>query len=136
MEQLTINITPEVKAALQQRAAANGQNIKDFVEHLVSQQALSGMTDQLTAEEKRLLTEYLNQEYENTVGATGRRRRLDWLKAHQAEYAGQYVALDGDGLVGCGATLREAAQAARQQGVEHPFLVYVFPPDSAPFGGW
>jgi Tfp pilus assembly protein PilO len=49
MEQLTINITPEAKAALQQRAAANGQDIKDFVEQMVNQQALRPTLDELLA---------------------------------------------------------------------------------------
>lgn len=52
-----------------------------------------------------------------------RRRRLEWLKAHREEYAGQYVALDGDRLVGEGATIREAREEALQNGVANPFLV-------------
>lgn len=51
------------------------------------------------------------------------RRRLEWLKAHREEYAGLYVALDGDKLVGQGATMREAREQAIENGVDNPFLV-------------
>src|SRR6266850_910364 len=50
-----------------------------------------------------------------------RERRLDWLKAHREEYAGQYVAMAGDVLVGHGRTIREAHERAKENGVENPF---------------
>lgn len=40
MAQITITISPEVKAALQQEAAERGQGIQDLVEQIVSQQVL------------------------------------------------------------------------------------------------
>lgn len=52
-----------------------------------------------------------------------RQQQLEWLKAHREEYAGQYVALDGDRLVGHGKTILEARAQARQNGVENPFLM-------------
>src|SRR5260370_22550347 len=51
-----------------------------------------------------------------------RQERLEWLKAHREEYAGQYVALAGNVLVGHGPTIREAHEQARQAGVQNPFL--------------
>jgi hypothetical protein len=45
MEQLTINITPEARDALQKRANENGQRIEDLVEQIVNQQALRPMLD-------------------------------------------------------------------------------------------
>lgn len=55
-----------------------------------------------------------------------RRSQIEWLKAHRDEYAGQYVALDGDVLVGHGATIREAREQAKQNGMNNPFLTRVF----------
>jgi len=55
-----------------------------------------------------------------------RQSQIEWLKAHRDEYAGQYVALDGDVLVGHGATIREAHEQAKQNGAENPFLTRVF----------
>jgi len=65
-----------------------------------------------------------------------RAQHLTWLKAHREEYSGQYVALDGDRLVGSGETLREANEQAQRQGVTQPFLVHISSEQSAPFGGW
>ena len=73
---------------------------------------------------------------DQTAAAVKRAQRMAWLKAHREEYAGQYVALDGDRLVGAGATIREAHEQARQQGVEHPFLTHISSVNDAPFGGW
>ncbi len=53
-------------------------------------------------------------------------RQLLWLKNNREQYAGQYVALDGERLVGHGATIREANEQAKQNGVEKPFLMRVF----------
>jgi hypothetical protein len=65
-----------------------------------------------------------------------RRQHSEWLKAHREEYAGQYVALDGDRLVGQGRTLKEASEQARQSGVANPFLVRVTSENEVLFGGW
>ena len=65
-----------------------------------------------------------------------RGRRLDWLKAHREEYAGQYVALDGDVLVGHGATIAEAHEQAKRKGVQFPFLVRLISENEVLFGGW
>jgi len=103
----------------------------------------------LTPEEKLELARFLVQEAtsvlqrdaseshrEPDAPAEKRARRMAWLKAHREEYAGQYVALDGDRLVGSGATIREAHNQARRHGVPDPFLTHVSSASDAPFGGW
>ena len=65
-----------------------------------------------------------------------RQRRLEWLKLHREEFAGQYVALDGEVLVGHGATIREAHQQAKEKGVENPFLVRLTSESEVLFAGW
>jgi hypothetical protein len=72
---------------------------------------------------------------ENSDDGT-RERRLEWLKSHREEYAGQYVALAGDVLVGYGPTIREAHEQARQKGVENPFLVRLTSESEILFAGW
>ncbi len=67
---------------------------------------------------------------------TKRRQRVEWLKLHEAEYAGKYVALDGDQLLGVGATYPQAAQAAQAAGVQRAYIDYVPVPGSVGFGGW
>jgi uncharacterized protein DUF5678 len=68
--------------------------------------------------------------------ALRRAQHLAWLKSHREEYAGKYVALDGDRLVGSGSSIREAHEQALREGVDHPFLVHVSSENEAPFGGW
>jgi hypothetical protein len=65
-----------------------------------------------------------------------RQERLQWLKSHREEYAGQYVALDGVVLVGHGRTIREAHEQARQNGVENPFLMRLTSESDVLFAGW
>jgi hypothetical protein len=62
-----------------------------------------------------------------------------WLKAHGAEYAGQWVALDGHRLIAHSndpRTVFAAVREARQAGVKSPFITRIDSPDDLPFGGW
>ena len=65
-----------------------------------------------------------------------RTRELAWLAAHEEEYAGQWVFLEGDRLVAHGddpLLFREIANAER---IEVPFIVHVRK-DRGPFmGAW
>ncbi|MCC6362611.1 MAG: hypothetical protein IT165_03755 [Bryobacterales bacterium] len=59
----------------------------------------------------------------------------EWLVQHEKDYAGQWVALDGQRLVACGTEGKEVFQRAKEAGVQSPFLVFV-EEGSQPFGGW
>jgi hypothetical protein len=65
-----------------------------------------------------------------------RRLEQQWLSQHGAEYAGQWVALDGDCLLSYGTDGRVVLSEARRAGVVVPFVVRVDAPDELPFGGW
>ena len=62
--------------------------------------------------------------------------RTRWLRDHRTEYAGQWVAFDGDQLVCHGTNNRDVLAEARQRGVKVPFVTYIEPLDALPFGGW
>lgn len=119
----------------------------------MSDQEISALKDQLaslTPQEKLELARFLTEQVDSGppsvtpgTGATNantpalkRAQHLAWLKAHREEYAGKYVALDGDRLVGSGSSIREAHEQARRGGIDHPFLVHVSSVNDAPFGGW
>lgn len=114
------------------------------ISHLKEQ--LAALTPQEKLELARFLTDQArldvpapNSETDSTdhgSSANERAQHLAWLIAHREQYAGQYVALDGDRLAGSGATLREAHEQAQRQGVAQPFLVHVSSEQDAPFGGW
>lgn len=59
-----------------------------------------------------------------------------WLAEHGHEYAGQWVALDGDKLLAHGESSHEVYDAVRDSGVQLPLVVRVDPTDRLPFGGW
>jgi Family of unknown function (DUF5678) len=58
-----------------------------------------------------------------------------WMEAHRFEYAGQWVALDGDRLIAAGATEAEVADAADADGAYLPLIGYIPHPDEPTFIG-
>ena len=61
---------------------------------------------------------------------------LRWLEEHRVEFAGQYVALDGDRLVAHGTDPREIIAAVRASGLNGLFFTLVPPADAPPFAGF
>lgn len=105
--------------------------------------------DSLTVQEKVQLATYLNEKLKQTeqsqqtdkgdssdLKEIKRQRNMEWLKANWEEYRGLYVALDGGQLVGQGATISEADQQAKQQGIKKPLLVRVPNEGEALYSGW
>ena len=99
-------------------------------------EALKQQATALTDEERQELMRFLTSIDISTTNSAathkniGSKRQkhqlyLAWLKANREQYAGQYVALAGEQLVGQGKTLREAHQQAKRHGVTDPFLVRV-----------
>lgn len=58
-----------------------------------------------------------------------------WIAIHKAEYAGQWVALDGDRLIAAGETEREVANVAKADGAYLPLIAYIPHPDEPTFVG-
>jgi hypothetical protein len=73
-----------------------------------------------------------------------RSREMAWIAEHEDEYAGQWVALDGDRLIAHGEDPIPFKEIARAEGVERPFIVHIERPfivhiqeETGPFlGGW
>lgn len=63
-------------------------------------------------------------------------RETEWLRQHRHEYAGQYVALDGDRLIAFGSDGRTVIRQAREAGVKAPYIARIEAADELPFGGW
>jgi hypothetical protein len=59
-----------------------------------------------------------------------------WIARNGAQYKGEWVALDGDRLVGHGENAMEIYNRARAQGVISPYLVEIPQEEELPFGGW
>ena len=97
----------------------------------------------LTPEEMRDLEAFLREQERaksktpppTDDDAERQRKQTEWLKAHREEYAGRYVALVGDKLVGIGATIREAREQAKANGIAEPLLAFVSSEKDVLFGG-
>ena len=61
---------------------------------------------------------------------------LRWIEQHRAEYAGQYVALDGDRLVAHSANPQEIIPIVRASGLSGLYFTLVQSPDEPPFAGF
>ncbi len=59
-----------------------------------------------------------------------------WLKEHQAEYKGAWVALENDRLVAQGLSAKQVLDAAQSEGCEQPLVVHIPSQPELPFGGW
>jgi hypothetical protein len=55
-----------------------------------------------------------------------------WLENHQREYAGRWVALDGERLVTAGASAREVYAALKAAGISGTLVTRVEHPDDLP----
>ena len=107
---------------------------------------LMRQSEALTHEEKMRLATHLADLAEegqanepNSAAATSdaeRRREQKWLSEHAEEYAGQWVALDGDHLLSHGTDGRVVLSDACRAGISVPFVVRVEPLDDLPFAGW
>lgn len=61
---------------------------------------------------------------------------LRWIEEHRAEFAGQYVALDGDRLMAHGTDPQDIIAAVRESGLNGLFFTLIPPVDAPPFAGF
>lgn len=94
---------------------------------------------QLTEEEREKLTRVL-QEQKPTYSKNGGQNDVSpntiWLRENRHKYGGMYVAVEDGKLVGTGKNYPETLADAEKSGAQKPFITYIFPVDSVPFGGW
>lgn len=59
-----------------------------------------------------------------------------WYKEHKAEYANQYIALEGDRLIAHSANAKEVIAAVHAAGLKSVFFTLVPPADELEFAGF
>lgn len=108
------------------------------------EQALA-VVQSLPLEDKQRLRQWLIEEELKLTRQNGavaapsalhREREMQWLAEHEGEYAGQWLALDGDRLLSHGKDPHKVRGEARAKGVETPFVVFAENPDEFFTGGW
>jgi Family of unknown function (DUF5678) len=65
-----------------------------------------------------------------------RSQELAWLMKNQGDYAGQWVALEGDELIAHGYDLVQVSNEAKAKGVANPIFARAEAPNARPFAGW
>src|SRR5262249_16142985 len=118
----------------------------------ITVETIVGYINQLSTSERAKLYRILAKEVMKPAGINGAAARLEkteplpvpvpdpepsrrWMAAHRSEYAGQWVALDGDRLIAVGATEAEVADAADADGAYLPLIGYIPNPDEPTFIG-
>lgn len=98
--------------------------------------------EQLPATEQERIRRWLDEKETSNgepsqADANRSAKSLRWLYENREEYAGQWVALDGDRLIASGSTAKEVYSKAKTEGVEIPFVELVTDRERVPFtGGW
>jgi Family of unknown function (DUF5678) len=72
-----------------------------------------------------------------TVPSRDRTKETKWIDENRAAYADQWVAVEDGRLVAAGVDPLRVFAAAKEQGIQTPFVVHVLPEDPLPFvPGW
>lgn len=90
----------------------------------------------LSPAEKRKLRQALDRELGQPAPLQSRAKESAWIDRHRDEYLGQWVAIEGDTLIAHGANPRQVYLAAREAGVNSPFIEHVEMRQDAFMGGW
>ena len=123
--EIVISIPDEVGRQLLSRATKEGLGVSDFVAKVARREA-----KRATLEESRPSPNVNWQEKSDKL-----RQAMTWIKAHRAEYAGQWVCLDGDQLISHGSEAKKVYAEADAKNISSPFVEYI-EKDNLPFGGW
>lgn len=114
----------------------------------ITAETILKLIEQLPATERTRLDQMLAQQAANPVKAKpprnkrvpakpmrDRTRERQWVQEHKHEYAGQWVALDGDHLVAASFVQQEVWDAVDPTSLERPLVLRISSPDDLPYIG-
>jgi predicted DNA-binding antitoxin AbrB/MazE fold protein len=104
------------------------------LEAVFKQGVLRPVEPLLLAEDQRVLVTI--SDIPDSAASPTRADELQWLRLHQADYRGQWVALQGSELISHGAKATNVRTEARQKGVLRPLMVHVPDEPDLPSAGW
>ena len=71
------------------------------------------------------------------VASRDRTLEMKWIDLNRSAFADQWVAVEGDRLIAAGNDPLKVFAAAKQEGIQVPFVVHVLPKDLLPLvPGW
>jgi hypothetical protein len=101
---------------------------------------------QLPRIEQRRLVQLIEEQQTNTILPSfdkrvpcepqpDRTREWEWIAQHKDEYAGQWVALEGDHLIAASPSRMELSAALKTAGAKRPLIHRLPAPDELPYVG-
>jgi inactivated superfamily I helicase len=141
---VTLELKPEIEAWVTEQAAARGLTVEAYLESVVeilAAELLATSGDESQTQGRARLSRgqaaraFTPRIISNAAPPKDRSREHAWLAAHRSEYADQWVALDGDRLLGHGLSLKEVADAAHAAGVKDGLIARVEPSGAPPYVG-
>lgn len=113
------------KTALEEVGRSRGKNFEDYLRDLL-QTELNGVPVKAKPPlDKRVPCEPMPDDI----------RERQWIKEHKHEYAGQWVALDGDRLIAASPIQQEVWDAVSADGATLPLVHRISSPDDLPYIG-
>jgi len=124
---LTIDVPTELEQRLEAEAKRQGDSRDAFV-RITLEEKLKPERESSASTLPRILARNLL--------IKDRSRENEWLRNHRDEYAGQWVALDGEKLIASGDDLKEVVKTARSLGAPEALMLQVESRDALPFAGF
>jgi hypothetical protein len=118
----TVELPEEVVAAAEAVARMSNRSVEEVISTAVRDLSRTKLTNPSPPVE---IVEPINHS-----------REMKWIEDHRTEYAGKWVAIDGDRLLAVGDDGHQVYLSARRAGVKGPMVVHMEPIDAVPFGGW
>lgn len=81
-------------------------------------------------------TKSLPEVRKSTVPYIDRSREMAWLAQHEEEYAGRWVVLWGDRLIGHGDDPKPLIESAHAEGLGRPLIIHCRREFGPSMGGW
>ncbi len=114
---ITIDVPTELEQRLERVSQQRGIGKAEFLRSLLE--------ENLSIERATPPFDFSAQIIATDLPVRDRTSEYAWLEQHRDEYAGQYVALDGDTLIAAGESAKEVVSVARARGIVGALLLYV-----------
>jgi negative regulator of replication initiation len=128
MNAMLNQIAPDLLQTLASQATARGLSVDDYLRQMLGIANGDGTPPPVSVENGKPQPAPANKKL-TPAPMPNKDREMQWLVDHAREYAGQWVALDGDRLIAQGPDAKAVYAAARADGAYLPMVTQVEDPD-------